>query len=166
MSGKSGTGKSSLIKGTLVKAVQQQLGIEIDGQLKLTGSKHIESINKLICIDHSPIGKTPRSNPATYLGISDHIRDLYASLPEAKEKKFTKTKFSFNTKGGRCETCQGAGKLQIGMHFLGNVDLICDTCNGDRFNVETLQLKYNGLSIAEVYKLSITERGRSLIFKE
>jgi excinuclease ABC subunit A len=157
VSGKSGTGKSSLIKGTLVKAVQQQLGIEFDGQLKLTDSKHIELINKLICIDHSPIGKTPRSNPATYLGISDHIRDLYSSLPEAKEKKFTKTRFSFNTKGGRCETCQGAGKLQIGMHFLGNVDLICDTCNGDRFNVETLQLKYNGLSIADVYKLSIHE---------
>ena len=157
MSGKSGTGKSSLIKGTLLKAVQQQLGIEIDRPLKLTRSKHIELINKLIFIDHSPIGKTPRSNPATYLGLSDHIRDIYASLPESKQQKFTKTRFSFNTKGGRCETCQGAGKLQIGMHFLGNVDLVCDRCNGDRFNTATLQIKYKGLSIAEVYKLSIDD---------
>jgi len=155
VSGKSGTGKSSLIKGTLLKAVQQHLEIEIKSQLKLTSTKHIELINKLILIDHSPIGKTPRSNPATYLGLSDHIRDIYANLPESKEQKFTKTRFSFNTKGGRCETCQGAGKLQIGMHFLGNVDLVCDTCNGDRFNTETLQIKYQGLSIAEVYKLSI-----------
>ena len=157
VSGKSGTGKSSLVIGTLLKAVQQHLGIEIEGQLKLTRSKHIELITKLIFIDHSPIGKTPRSNPATYLGLSDHIRDIYASLPESKQQKFTKTRFSFNTKGGRCETCQGAGKLQIGMHFLGNVDLVCDSCNGDRFNTATLQIKYKGLSIAEVYKLSITE---------
>ncbi len=155
VSGRSGVGKSSLVKGTLLKALQQQLGIASGEAAKLTRAENLEGLNKLIFIDHSPIGKTPRSNPATYLGLSDHIRDLYASLPESKRQKFTKSRFSFNNKGGRCETCQGAGKTQIGMHFLGNVDLICGTCNGDRFNEETLQIKYKELSIADVYKLSI-----------
>lgn len=157
VSGKSGVGKSSLVKDTLLKVVQQQLGIEINEPIKITSQENVEAINTLIFIDHSPIGKTPRSNPATYLGLSDHIRDIYAGLPESKSKGFTKSRFSFNNKGGRCETCQGAGKTQIGMHFLGNVDLVCGTCNGDRFNEETLQITYNGLSIAEVYKLSINE---------
>ena len=157
VSGRSGVGKSSLVKGILLKAVQQQLGIEAGEPAKLTSHENIDSINKLIFIDHSPIGKTPRSNPATYLGLSDHIRDIYASQPESKAQGFTKSRFSFNNKGGRCETCQGAGKTQIGMHFLGNVDLVCGTCNGDRFNEATLLIKYNGLSIAECYKLSIKE---------
>jgi len=157
VSGRSGVGKSSLVKGTLLRVVQQQLGIETGEPAKLKSHENIDSINKLIFIDHSPIGKTPRSNPATYLGLSDHIRDIYASLPESKTHRFTKSRFSFNNKGGRCETCQGAGKTQIGMHFLGNVDLLCGICNGDRFNTETLAIKYNGLSIAEVYKLSINE---------
>ena len=157
VSGKSGVGKSSLVKGTLLKAVQQHLGIENGVPVQLTSHKNIESINKLIFIDHSPIGKTPRSNPATYLGLSDHIRDIFAKLPESKSQRFTKSRFSFNNKGGRCETCQGAGKTQIGMHFLGNVDLICGTCNGNRFNAATLQIKYKELSIAAIYKLSINE---------
>lgn len=157
VSGKSGTGKSSLVKRALLKAVQQHLGIEVDEPAQLTSTKNLEAINKLIFIDHSPIGKTPRSNPATYLGLSDHIRDIYAKLPKSKTEGFSKSRFSFNNKGGRCETCQGAGKTQIGMHFLGNVDLVCGTCNGDCFNEETLQVKYKGLSIAEVYKLSINE---------
>ncbi len=157
VSGRSGVGKSSLVKGTLLKAVRQQLGIEVDEAAKLRSHENLDTINKLIFIDHSPIGKTPRSNPATYLGLSDHIRDIYASLPASKAQKFTKSRFSFNNKGGRCESCQGAGKTQIGMHFLGNVDLVCGTCNGARFNEETLQIKYNGLSIADVYKLSINE---------
>ncbi|MFK7771987.1 MAG: ATP-binding cassette domain-containing protein, partial [Saprospiraceae bacterium] len=125
--------------------------------VQLSSHENLDAINKLIFIDHSPIGKTPRSNPATYLGLSDYIRDLYASLPESKRQGFTKSRFSFNNKGGRCETCQGAGKTQIGMHFLGKVDLVCGTCNGDRFNEDTLQIKYLGLSIAEVYQLSINE---------
>ncbi len=157
ISGRSGVGKSSLVKGTLLKAVQKHLGIEPRESAKLTSHKNIDSINKLIFIDHAPIGKTPRSNPATYLGLSDHIRDIYASLPESKKQGFTKSRFSFNNKGGRCETCQGAGKTQIGMHFLGNVDLVCGTCNGDRFNEETLRIKYNGQSIADIYKLSIND---------
>jgi len=164
VSGKSGTGKSSLVKGTLLKAVQQQLGIEVDDPAKLSSTKNIDVINKLIFIDHSPIGKTPRSNPATYLGLSDHIRDIYAKLPEAKAQGFTKSRFSFNNKGGRCETCQGAGKTQIGMHFLGNVDLVCGTCNGDRFNAATLQVKYKSISISDVYRLSVDEAAS--FFKE
>jgi len=157
VSGRSGVGKSSLVKDTLLKAVQQHLGIEVDEYPKLTRTENIDSINKLIFIDHSPIGKTPRSNPATYLGLSDHIRDIYASLPESKAQGFTKSRFSFNNKGGRCETCKGAGKTQIGMHFLGNVELICGTCNGDRFNEETLQMEYLSKSISDVYKLSVDE---------
>lgn len=157
VSGRSGVGKSSLVKGTLLKVVQQHLGIEVDEPTKLTNQENIDAINELVFINHSPIGKTPRSNPATYLGLSDHIRDLYASLPESKTQGFTKSRFSFNNKGGRCETCQGAGKTQIGLHFLGNVDLVCDTCSGDRFNEETLRIKYNGLSIADCYKLSVNE---------
>jgi excinuclease ABC subunit A len=157
VSGRSGVGKSSLVKGTLLKAVREHLGIAVDRQAKLAGHENIDAINKLIFIDHSPIGKTPRSNPATYLGLSDHIRDLYASLPESKTQGFTKSRFSFNNKGGRCETCQGAGKTQIGMHFQGNVELVCCACNGDRFNAATLQVKYKGLSIADTYRLSVNE---------
>jgi excinuclease ABC subunit A len=164
VSGRSGVGKSSLVKGTLLKAVRQHLGMETGESVKVTRKENLDSINKLIFIDHSPIGKTPRSNPATYLGLSDHIRDIYAALPKSKALGFTKSRYSFNTstslsasKGGRCETCQGAGKTQIGMHFLGNVDLVCGTCNGDRFNKETLQIKYKSLSIADCYKLSINE---------
>ncbi|MEL6558766.1 MAG: ATP-binding cassette domain-containing protein [Bacteroidota bacterium] len=157
VSGKSGSGKSSLVKGTLLKAVQRQIGKTIDGPVRISSCENLEAIDQLIFIDHSPIGKTPRSNPATYLGISDHIRDLYASLPESKDRNYTKSRFSFNNKGGRCETCQGAGKIQIGMHFLGNVELVCGTCNGDRFNEETLEIKYKGLSIADCYRLSVNE---------
>lgn len=157
VSGRSGVGKASLVKGNLFKAVRRHLGIDLDEQVNLARYENMEFINKLIFIDHSPIGKTPRSNPATYLGLSDHIRDLFASLPESKTLGFTKSRFSFNNKGGRCETCQGAGKTQIGMHFLGNVDLVCGTCNGDRFNEATLQVQYHGLSIADCYKLSVNE---------
>lgn len=157
VSGKSGVGKSSLVKDTLLNVVQRHLGIEENEPVQLAGTENVDAINKLVFISHSPIGKTPRSNPATYLGLSDHIRDLYAGLPEARAQGFTKSRFSFNNKGGRCETCQGAGKTQIGMHFLGNVDLVCGTCNGDRFNEETLLVKYHGLSIADTYKLSINE---------
>ncbi len=157
VSGRSGAGKSSLVFGTLLKAVQNHLGIEIEGKIKVDRTENLEAINKLVFIDHTPIGKTPRSNPATYLGLSDHVRDIFASTVEAKKRGYTKSRFSFNTKGGRCETCQGAGKTQIGMHFLGVVDLVCETCNGQRFNEETLQVKYNKLSIAEVYRLSVNE---------
>ncbi|WP_431166507.1 hypothetical protein [Tenacibaculum halocynthiae] len=157
VSGKSGSGKASLVKETLIKVIEGKLGNKSQKLPKLESYKNIDSIDKLVYIDHTPIGKTPRSNPATYLGLSDHIRDIYAKQPESKLLGFTKSRFSFNNKGGRCEVCQGAGKTQIGMHFLGTIDLICGTCNGDRFNKETLQVTYNGLSIADIYRLSVND---------
>ncbi|WP_435262363.1 hypothetical protein [Tenacibaculum sp. nBUS_03] len=157
VSGKSGTGKASLVKETLIKVIEEKLGNKTPKLPKLESYKSIDTIDKLVYIDHTPIGKTPRSNPATYIGLSDHIRDIYAKQPESKLLGFTKSRFSFNNKGGRCEVCQGAGKTQIGMHFLGTIDLICGSCNGDRFNKETLQVTYNGLSIADIYKLSVND---------
>jgi excinuclease ABC subunit A len=140
ISGRSGSGTRSLIE-ELKHAVQTD-------RLPL---------HSMIFVDQSPIGRTPRSNPATYLGISDAIRDLFAALEVSKKQKFTKSRFSFNNKGGRCETCQGAGKIQIGMHFLGNIDIPCGTCNGDRFNTETLNIRYKDKSIADVYRMSVNQ---------
>lgn len=158
VSGKSGSGKNSLVLETLVRLIQHLLRpADVTEAPEVVRWENVEKIRHLVQVTHSPIGKTPRSNPATYLGIADHIRDLFAKLPESKESGFSKSRFSFNNKGGRCETCQGAGKTQIGMHFLGNVDLICSTCNGDRFNLQTLQVKYQGLSIADCYQLSVNE---------
>lgn len=134
ITGVPGSGKSSLIYGCL-----------------------ISELNNVIEVNHKPIGRTPRSNPSTYTGLSDQIRDLFASLPQAKEKGFKKGRFSFNTKGGRCEFCEGAGKIQIGMHYMGNVDIICEACNGKRFNNETLEIKYKEKSIADIYEMSINQ---------
>lgn len=157
VSGKSGVGKSSLIKQTLLPLIQQHLGIDVIEKICVGKYQNIDCINQLLFVDQSPIGRTPRSNPATYLGLSDTIRDLFASLAISKEMKFTKSRFSFNVKGGRCETCLGAGKIQIGMHFLGNVDLPCGTCKGLRFNEETLQIKYKNKSIASIYSMTVDE---------
>ena len=115
------------------------------------------NFQKHIYIDQTPIGRTPRSNPATYTGLSELIRDLFSQLTESKQNKFSKSKFSFNTKGGRCETCLGAGKIQLGLHYLGNIDLLCESCNGDRFKKEVLNIKYQGYSIAEIYNHSVTD---------
>lgn len=157
VSGKSGAGKAALVRETLLPAVRRHLNQPVDRPVKITRCENLDAIDKLIFIDRSPIGKTPRSNPATYLGLSDYIRDIFAAQPAAKAARFTKSRFSFNNKGGRCETCQGAGKIQIGMHFLGNVDLVCGTCHGKRFNEATLQIKYKNKSIADVYEMSIDE---------
>lgn len=157
VSGPSGSGKSSLVKSILLNVVREHLGMEINESPKLSSYENVESIDKLIYIDHSPIGRTPRSNPATYLGISDFIRDAFAKLEKAKSLGFTKSSFSFNNKGGRCEACQGAGKTQIGMHYLGNIDIQCSSCNGKRFNDAVLQIKLNELSIADVYQLTVSE---------
>lgn len=117
----------------------------------------IEAVDKVINIDQSPIGRSPRSNPATYVGVFDAIRDLYASLPESKAGGYAKGRFSFNVKGGRCEACQGAGENIIEMNFLPDVYIQCEVCGGKRFNRETLEVEYKGKSINDVLNMSIDE---------
>lgn len=154
--GVSGAGKTSLVKGVIAKNLERYLQ-------KKDGFEYIENIEgplqikKVLEVDRSPIGKTLRSNPATYIGLFDKIRDLFASLPESKARKWKKGRFSFNTKGGRCEDCEGAGIKNIGMHFLGNINAPCELCNGKRFNKETLEIKYNGKDISQVLELSINQ---------
>jgi len=157
VSGVSGAGKSTLLKHTLTNYLRSKLNnirIECGGFEQITG---VGQIDKIIEIDQSPIGKTSRSNPATYTKLFDEIRDFYAKLPEAKQKKWTKSYFSFNTKGGRCEACQGAGYIQTGMHFLENIEIPCADCNGKRFTDETLQIKYKGKSIFDILELLVSE---------
>ncbi len=117
----------------------------------------VENIDKIITIDQSPIGRTPRSNPATYTGVFDYIRDVFAMTLEAKERGYQKGRFSFNVKGGRCEACRGDGILKIEMHFLPDVYVPCDVCKGKRYNRETLEVKYKGKNIAEVLDMDIDE---------
>ncbi len=157
VSGVSGSGKKSLVKEVLAENMFNYLNNKIVEFKHCSNISGINKINKIIEIDQSPIGKTPRSNPATYTGLFDHIRDLFASLPESKAKKWKKGRFSFNVKGGRCEDCQGAGVKLFGMHFLGNVDVVCETCSGKRFNYETLGVLYRSKSIYDVLGLSVLE---------
>ncbi|PIU17626.1 MAG: excinuclease ABC subunit A, partial [Elusimicrobia bacterium CG08_land_8_20_14_0_20_59_10] len=142
ITGVSGSGKSSLVEELLEKS-----GAEAGAG----------PFRRIVHIDQSPIGRTPNSNPATYTGMSDHIRDLFAAQPEAKKRGYKKGRFSFVVKGGRCEACGGAGVQQIGMHFLGNVDIPCEVCDGKRFTPETLQIQWQGKSIADILDLSVTE---------
>jgi excinuclease ABC subunit A len=148
LTGVSGAGKSTLFEELLARWD----GGELPGR---------ERLEKAIVVDASPIGRTPRSNPATYTGLFDHVRDLFAALPDAKLRGFGKGRFSFNVAGGRCEACEGAGCQQIGMHFLGSFDVPCEACGGKRFNAETLEVKWQGLSIYDVLELSIS-RAREL----
>ena len=157
VTGVSGSGKSSLINETLYPVVANYLnGTEYEeGKHKsVTG---IENIDKIICIDQSPIGRTPRSNPATYTNLFTEIRNLYASTPDAKERGYTAGRFSFNISGGRCENCMGAGINKIEMFFLPDVYVTCDACGGKRYNRETLEVKFKGKSIADVLDMTILE---------
>lgn len=157
VTGVSGGGKSSLIIHTLYKAIAKKL----NGSKVVPGDHNaingLETIDKIIEIDQSPIGRTPRSNPATYTGAFAPIRDWFAALPESKARGYKPGRFSFNVKGGRCEACQGDGLIKIEMHFLPDVYVHCDACNGDRYNRETLQVKYKGKSIAEVLNMNVAE---------
>jgi excinuclease ABC subunit A len=157
VTGVSGSGKSTLVNDILYKALARTLyraGDEPGAHDRIEG---IDLVDKVIEIDQSPIGRTPRSNPATYTGLFTFIRELFAMLPEAKARGFRPGRFSFNVKGGRCETCQGDGVIAIEMHFLPNVYVTCEQCKVQRYNRETLEIKYRGKSIAEVLDLTVDQ---------
>ncbi len=157
VTGVSGSGKSSLINEILYKAVAAEMNGSKEKPGKHKKIKGLENIDKIIDINQSPIGRTPRSNPATYTGVFTHIRDLFAQLPEAKLRGYGKGRFSFNVKGGRCEACSGDGIIKIEMHFLPDVYVPCEVCKGKRYNRETLEVKYKGKSIFDVLDMNITE---------
>ena len=158
ITGVSGSGKSSLILQTLLPVAQELLnrakkvkkvdGVEIDG---------LEKLDKVIYLDQSPIGRTPRSNPATYTGLMDEIRDLFSKTKEAQLRGYNVGRFSFNVKGGRCEKCQGEGEIKIEMHFLPDIMVKCDACNGHRYNAQTLEILYKGKNISDVLNMSVDE---------
>lgn len=155
VTGVSGSGKSTLINETLYPAISKHFYQSVKEPLDYKSLSGLENIDKVIDIDQSPIGRTPRSNPATYTGVLSSIRDLFANLPEAKVRGYKPGRFSFNVKGGRCETCEGAGIRVIEMNFLPDVYVDCETCQGKRFNRETLEVRYKGKSIADVLNMSI-----------
>ncbi|MGD9159496.1 MAG: excinuclease ABC subunit UvrA [Desulfobacteraceae bacterium] len=157
VTGVSGSGKSSLINETLYPALAQKLYRSKKTLGKVNEIKGIQYIDKVISIDQTPIGRTPRSNPATYTGIFAYIRDLFAMLPESKMRGYKPGRFSFNVKGGRCEACNGDGLIKIEMHFLPDVHVLCESCKGSRFNRDTLEIKYRGMNIAEVLDMTINQ---------
>ena len=157
VTGVSGSGKSTLVNDILYSALTKKIyksKVEVGAHDSIEG---IETIDKVVNIDHSPIGRTPRSNPATYTGVFDAIRDLFAETKEAKLRGYTKSRFSFNVKGGRCETCGGDGVIRIAMNFLPDVYVPCEACRGKRYNRETLECKYKDKSIADVLDMTIEE---------
>lgn len=157
VTGVSGSGKSTLVNDILFNAISKTLyksKCEVGSHKEIKG---IENIDKIVDIDQSPIGRTPRSNPATYTGVFTEIRDLFAELPESKMRGYKAGRFSFNVKGGRCEACQGDGVIKVEMHFLPDVYLTCEVCNGKKYNRETLQVQYKGKSIADVLELTVDE---------
>ncbi len=157
VTGVSGGGKSTLVVETLYKAVARTWHGAGDVPAAHDAILGLEHIDKIIDIDQSPIGRTPRSNPATYTGAFTPIRDWYAALPESKARGYGPGRFSFNVKGGRCEACQGDGVIKIEMHFLPDVYVTCDTCRGKRYNRETLEILYRGKSIADVLDMTVEE---------
>jgi excinuclease ABC subunit A len=164
VTGVSGAGKSTLVHDILGNSLRNQLHKTRTTPGAHKGLEGAEFIDKVIEIDQAPIGKTPRSNPATYTSMFDDIRTIFAELPESKSRGWKKGRFSFNVKGGRCEDCEGAGVKQIGMHFLGNVTIPCDVCGGKRFNPDTLEISYKGKTIFDVLEMSVDEA--SLFFED
>jgi excinuclease ABC subunit A len=157
VTGVSGGGKSTLLVDTLYKAVARRLNGASEGPAPHDRLEGLEHIDKIIDIDQSPIGRTPRSNPATYTGAFTPIREWFAGLPEAKARGYEPGRFSFNVKGGRCEACQGDGVIKIEMHFLPDVYVTCDVCKGKRYNRETLDVVFKGKSIADVLDMTVDE---------
>ena len=157
VTGVSGSGKSTLIHQILYRALAQKFYGAKEAPGAHRAIKGLENIDKVIIVDQSPIGKTPRSNPATYTGVFSHIRDLFAEMPEAKRRGYKPGRFSFNVKGGRCEKCQGDGILKIQMQFLPDIYVKCEECAGKRFNEDTLQVKFKGKNIAEVLDMSVSQ---------
>ncbi|HJC88888.1 MAG TPA: excinuclease ABC subunit UvrA, partial [Candidatus Eisenbergiella intestinigallinarum] len=157
VTGVSGSGKSSLVNEILYKTLARDLNRARTIPGKNKGIEGIDQLDKVIDIDQSPIGRTPRSNPATYTGVFDMIRDLFASTPDAKARGYKKGRFSFNVKGGRCEACSGDGIIKIEMHFLPDVYVPCEVCGGKRYNRETLDVKYKGKSIFDVLDMTVEE---------
>ncbi|MFA5098348.1 MAG: excinuclease ABC subunit UvrA [Candidatus Margulisiibacteriota bacterium] len=157
VTGVSGSGKSSLINEVLYRELARQLYRSTEKPGKFSSIHGIDNIDKVIIIDQSPIGRTPRSNPATYTKAFDHIRDLFSMTEEARVRGYQKGRFSFNVKGGRCETCGGGGLIKIEMHFLPDVYIPCEECKGKRYNPETLEVKFKGRSIAEVLDMTVEE---------
>lgn len=157
VTGVSGSGKSTLINDILYKSLAQKLTVAKDKPGKHKKISGIEQLDKVVDIDQSPIGRTPRSNPATYTGVFDHIRDVFAMTNEAKMRGYKKGRFSFNVKGGRCEACRGDGIIKIEMHFLPDVYVPCEECHGKRYNRETLEVKYKGKNIADVLEMTVEE---------
>ena len=157
VTGVSGSGKSTLVLETLHHLLAQRIyraRIPAGAHRAVKGLEHID---KVVNIDQSPIGKTPRSNPGTYTGVFNHIRDLFARTPEARVRGYKPGRFSFNVKGGRCEACGGDGIVKIEMHFLPDVYVTCDVCRGRRYNRETLEIRYKGKNIAEVLKMTVNQ---------
>jgi excinuclease ABC subunit A len=157
VTGVSGSGKSSLVNDVLYQALAHQLHRTRDRPGEHDRIEGIDQIDKVIAIDQSPIGRTPRSNPATYTGLFTPIRELYAELPESKMRGYDQGRFSFNVPGGRCEACGGDGLIKIEMHFLPDVYVPCEECKGKRYNRETLEIYYKGKTIADVLDMTVEE---------
>jgi excinuclease ABC subunit A len=157
ISGVSGSGKSTLINETLYPIITQHINRSRVYPLEYSSIEGLKFIDKVIQIDQKPIGRTPRSNPATYTGLFTFVRDLFAKLPDSKIKGYKPGRFSFNVKGGRCESCEGDGIIKIEMNFLPDVYVTCEICNGKRYNRETLEIKYKGKSISNVLDMDVDE---------
>jgi excinuclease ABC subunit A len=157
ITGVSGSGKSTLVHDTLFPILNQWFFNSRTAPLAYDAIDGLEAIDKVIEVDQSPIGRTPRSNPATYTGVFTDIRDLFSQLPEAKIRGYKVGRFSFNVKGGRCETCEGAGLRLIEMEFLPDVYVPCETCKGKRYNRETLEVRFKGKSISDVLDMTVEE---------
>ena len=155
--GDNGAGKSTLINDTFVPAMARQLGAKLKGEHLYDDITDTDHIKYLVNIDQSPIGRTPRSNPATYTGLFSHIRDLLSQTIEARSRGYKPGRFSFNVKGGRCEACQGDGMIKVEMHFLADVYVKCDVCDGKRYNEQTLEIKYKDKNISDILDMTVED---------